>query len=754
MDRAVRLLQTANMSDAANRRRQLSRNRSAHSDPSDGNCTAASRMKLTRPVLAILVVVIFFGMIGAAAVYWQPDYWKSSLGLRSAANGRHGWIACRLQIYLQKAQGGIPELSWTDLWAMTRSRSGFNCSEGESIGAGLRFSSNASEDDRAAGGRIFRKRCAPCHGRDGTGGPVGPSLVRSEYVHGDSDLAIFQVLRHGIPGTAMPKAALPTRGILQVVAYIKMLQAHSSDDHKPEKPRLAIHVSDERLRTAGSRTDEWLTYSGSYNGWRHTPLAEITPANVARLRLRWVTQFNIADQNIEATPLVIDGTIFIVADAGHVLALDAKTGKEIWHYTRSVPPDLPLEYGLANRGLAVHGSTLFFGSIDGYLVALDADDGKVIWQRLVASPSGGYSITAAPLVINHSVVVGISGGEFRIRGFLAAYDVSTGRQQWKFDTIPGPGAVGHDTWKNDAWRTGGGGTWITGSYDPSTDLLYWGVGNPSPAFAGDARPGDNLFTASVIALHASTGKLAWYFQFTPHDEHDRDAAQTPVLANLPIGGILRKVICWPNRNGFYYVLDRVTGQFLAGIPFVKVDWAKGLTATGRPILSDAAMVSTAGRSARPGIAGGTNWQNPAFDPQRGSIFIPASESSSVFTKAPADQALDGAQNRVFIGSGWSQVGPVTHEVVALDAATGRLDWKYTANNGSSDLDHSGLLATAGGLVFGASEGVLFALNADTGRELWRASLGGTTKAAPISFTIDGRQMIAVSAGRALFVFGL
>ena len=223
---------------------------------------------------------------------------------------------------------------------------------------------------------------------------------------------------------------------------------------------------------------------------------------------------------------------------------------------------------------------IFFGSLDGYLVAINANDGKVIWQTSVASPSDGYSITGAPLVVNGSVVVGVAGGEFGIRGFLAAYDVSTGQQQWKFDTIPGPGEVGHETWENDAWRTGGGGTWVTGSYDPSTDLLYWGVGNPSPAFSGDVRPGDNLFTDSVIALHASTGKLAWYFQFTPHDEHDWDSAQTPVLADLPINGVVRKVICWPNRNGFYYVLDRVTGEFLAGVPFVEVDWAKGLTSGG------------------------------------------------------------------------------------------------------------------------------------------------------------------------------
>jgi alcohol dehydrogenase (cytochrome c) len=347
-------------------------------------------------------------------------------------------------------------------------------------------------------------------------------------------------------------------------------------------------------------------------------------------------------------------------------------------------------------------------------------------------------------------VIGVAGGDFGIHGFLAAYDVSTGQQQWKFETIPGPGEVGHETWENDAWRIGGGSTWNTGSYDPSTDLLYWGVGNPAPPFSGDVRPGDNLFTDSVIALHASTGKLAWYFQFTPHDEHDWDSAQTPVLADLPIDGVVRKVICWPNRNGFYYVLDRVTGEFLAGVPFVQVDWAKGLTSAGRPILADVAKVSTAGIRTRPGAGGGTTWQNPAFDPRRGSIFVPATESSSVFTKLPPNRVARG-QNGLFNGSGATQKEPSINQVLALDAATGRPKWNFTSPSG---IDYSGLLSMEGGLVFGASGGVCFAVDADTGREVWRVSLGGYTKSAPISFMVDGRQVIAVAAGHALFVFEL
>jgi alcohol dehydrogenase (cytochrome c) len=463
---------------------------------------------------------------------------------------------------------------------------------------------------------------------DGAGSPSAPSLTRSEYNHGDSDLAVYEVLKHGIPGTAMRSAELPTLSLLQLTAYLKSLQAVSSEDPKPEKPRLAIQVSDDRLRAAGSNPDEWLMYSGSYNGWRHTSLAEITPPHVSQTSMRWVKQFDISNSSIEATPLVIDGVIFMVPDVGHVVALEAKTGAVIWEYKQNVPRNLPIpDFGPVNRGLAALGSTLFLGKLDGYLVALNANNGKVVWQTLVASPADNFTINGAPLVVNHSVVVGVSGGEFGVRGFLAAYDVSTGQQQWRFNTIPGPGEAGHETWENDAWKWGGGGTWITGSYDPSTDLLYWGVGNPSPVFSGDGRPGDNLFTDSVIALHASTGSLAWHFQFTPHDEQDRDAAQTPVLADLAIKGEVRKAICWPNRNGFYYVLDRLTGDFLAGAPFVELNWAKGLTSTGRPILSEAVDASAEERLIKPGISGGTNWQNPAFDPIRKTIFIPANESS-------------------------------------------------------------------------------------------------------------------------------
>jgi alcohol dehydrogenase (cytochrome c) len=405
-----------------------------------------------------------------------------------------------------------------------------------------------------------------------------------------------------------------------------------------------------------------------------------------------------------------------------------------------------------NRGLAVLGQHLYLASLDGYLVALNANTGRMVWETKVADYSQGYSLTGAPLIINRSVFVGVAGGEYGIRGFLAAYDPETGRQQWRFNTIPGPGEPGHETWQNAAWRTGGGPAWVTGSYDPALDLLYWGVGNPGPDFSGDVRPGDNLFTNSVLALRASSGELAWHFQFTPHDEHDWDSTQTPILADVSIGGTAHKAICWANRNGFYYVLDRVTGKFLLGTPFVEQTWAKGLDAAGRPILSEGGPFSNSGRLTRPGVGGGTNWQNAALDQSRGSIFVPATEGASVFTKSLDVRRGEGG---FFGGSGGSFVEPPTPVVRALDVATGSRKWEHISPPLKDGVYYySGLLATAGGLVFGASGGFLFALASETGQELWRVFLGGDTRAAPISFVIDGRQVLAVSAGRSLFLFGL
>jgi alcohol dehydrogenase (cytochrome c) len=702
-------------------------------------------MKIWKIVLPFAISIVIF----VAVVYLAALYSRSGWTVERVREA----FSCRASAFLQKAQGDNQELSWTELAALMTPSHGFQCFPGRSLEAEVVYSGVANEGDLRIGAQIFHERCTACHGSDGSGGPHAPSLTRWNYNHGDSDLAIYRTLRDGVSGTAMPSFAdLSLRERLQVAAYLnRTLKKHASKDRTVEAPPLAIQVRSESLVAAGANPKEWLTYSGSYNGWRHSSLTEITPANVAQLRTRWIKQFDTNESKLEATPLVIGGVIFTVAPFSSVVALDARTGDLIWEYKRPLPPNLPLCCGRVNRGLAAHGNTIFYGSPDGYLVAINANDGTVIWQVLVASSSEGYSMTGAPLVINRSVVVGIAGGEYGIRGFLAAYDISTGEMQWKFETIPGPGEAGHETWENDAWRTGGGATWNTGSYDPSTDLLYWGVGNPGPVFSGDLRPGDNLFTNSVIALHASTGKLAWHFQFTPHDEHDWDSAQTPILADLVIDGQIRKVICWLNRNGFYYILDRLTGEFLLGTPFVELSWATGLTSAGRPILSDTAKVTPAGHLTKPGVDGGTNWQNPAFDQRRGSIFVPTTLGSSTYTNQRPD-TVRREPNGFYNGSSFTQTEPPIRLVRALAAATGQQKWEYKSSDAGRE--YSGLLSTEGGLVFGASAGAIFALDAESGREVWRLPLGGYTLSPPISFAVDGRQVIAVTAGRALFVFGL
>ncbi len=705
-------------------------------------------MKRTIWSAVAATIIAFIGIVGGSYYYFKVNSNKHISEMWPA-------ISWRAQIYLRKASGRVPELSWPELLKTTTHQGGFSLQSVIAVGQSVSGSlSNpyTSREDREAGSRIFEERCARCHGLDGRGA-LAPSLAQFGYKRGDSDLSIYRILTDGIPGTAMVSSDLSFVERWQVIGYLRTLQFHSNND---ELPPLNIEVSSEQIRSADDSPGEWLTYSGSLNGWRYSRLSEITPANVSQLHVRWIHQSSSSEPKFESTPLVVGDTIFATEPPATVLALDAKTGEVIWQYQRPITVDVPLCCGIQNRGLAILDNSLFFGSLDGYLIAINANTGKVNWQTRVASPSDGFSMTGAPLVVNHSVVVGVAGAEFGTRDFLAAYDVATGQQKWKFDTIPGPGEAGHETWQNEAWKSGGGSTWVTGSYDPSLDLLYWGVGNPSPDFNGDVRPGDNLFTNSVVALHASSGKLAWYFQFTPHDEHDWDSGQTPILADLLIDGLERKVICWPNRNGFYYVLDRITGQFLTGTPFAEVNWAQGLTSRGRPIPANVNTLNERGRITKPSVGGATNWQPAAFNPTLGLIFIHASEGASVFTKSASDRITRG-EHGYAVGSGGSIFGPVTTVVRALDAATGAKRWEYyslPAKGFEIGGNVGGMLATAGGLVFGATAGSLFALDAVTGKELWSVHLGGRTIAPPISFMLEGKQVIAVYVGRALFLLGL
>ncbi|HEX4137604.1 MAG TPA: PQQ-binding-like beta-propeller repeat protein [Bryobacteraceae bacterium] len=391
---------------------------------------------------------------------------------------------------------------------------------------------------------------------------------------------------------------------------------------------LPAQVSFDRILAAGKEPQNWLTYSGTLSSQRYSTLDQITQANVKDLELQWVFQAQSLEK-FEATALVVDGVMYTVQAPNDVIAIDALTGRVLWIYRYAPSRDARPCCGRVNRGLAILGDTLFMGTIDAHLLAIDAKTGKPLWNVKVANAAAGYAITHAPLVVKNKIIVGTAGGEYGIRGFIAAFDANTGKEDWRFYTIPGPGEPGHETWAGDSWKTGGGSIWMTGSYDPALNLTYWGVGNPGPDWNGDKRAGDNLYSDSVVALDPDTGKLKWYYQFSPHDEFDFDSVQVPVLADMNWKGSPRKVMMWANRNGVFYVIDRTTGQFLLGKPFVEVNWMNGFDEKGRPMRVPGKVPTPQGTLIKPGNQGGTNWYSPSYSPKTGLFYIPAWEYSSI-----------------------------------------------------------------------------------------------------------------------------
>jgi alcohol dehydrogenase (cytochrome c) len=526
---------------------------------------------------------------------------------------------------------------------------------------------------------------------------------------------------------------------------------------------LSAQVSFDRIVNAGKEPQNWLTYSGNMMSQRYSPLSQITPQNVKNLEQKWVFQARSLEK-FEATPLVVDGIMYTVQAPNDIVALDPVTGRVFWTYSYSPSSASRPCCGRVNRGVAVVGDRLFMGTIDAHLVAVDAKNGKPLWNATVAKPEAGYAITHAPLVIKDKVIVGVAGGEFGIRGFIAAYDVKTGKEDWRFNTIPGPGEPGHETWAGDSWKTGGASVWVTGSYDPGLNLTYWGIGNAGPDYNGDVRVGDNLYSSSVVALDADTGKIKWHYQFSPHDEFDYDAVQVPVLADIVWQGQMRKVMLWANRNGFFYVLDRATGKFLLGKPFVEVNWANGFDEVGRPIRVPGKVPTPEGTVIFPGNQGGTNWYSPSFSPRTGLFYIPSWVNySSVYIKADADyeegKRFVGTSPRSLIGGangGAAKINTRREDegygaVRAIDPMTGDRKWEYKM----SDVTDAGIMTTGSDLLFsGGREGYFFALDARNGQLLWKANLGGTVASGPMSYSVDGKQYIAVSAGSSLFVYGL
>ena len=542
-------------------------------------------------------------------------------------------------------------------------------------------------------------------------------------------------------------------------------------------------VAYERLLNAAKEPHNYLTYGGDYFSTRYSQLTQITPANVKTLNLAWAYQAPVSG-SWQPTPLVVDGVMYLTQRPNDVVALDAATGRVFWVY-RYTNESVIACCGSNNRGVAILGELLYMGTLDAHLVAIDVRSGRQVWKTKVGESKEGYSITVSPLALKDRIVVGVGGGEYGIRGYISAYHAQTGKELWKFYTIPGPGEPGHETWEAcppnpktycdpEAWKHGGASVWVTGSYDPELNLTYWGIGNAGPDYNADQRPGDNLYTASVVALDADTGKLRWHYQFTPHDHYDYDSVQVPVLADITWQGAPVKAMFWANRNGNFYVLDRANGKFLLGKPFVKVNWMSGFDASGRPTQTR----QPPGLPTYPGIQGGSNWYSPSYSSRTKLMYVSTWDGNAhIFGGTPvvyeSGRDFTGRRNQTFVPTPGDPTrnipgapglpnlrrGPINNWtsdagrgiVQAIDPLTGVAKWKFEM----FDVTDTGIFTTATDLlVTGGREGYLQALDARNGTLLWKTQLGAQMLNNPITYAVNGKQYIAAAAGLSLFVFAL
>jgi PQQ-dependent dehydrogenase (methanol/ethanol family) len=663
------------------------------------------------------------------------------------------------------------------------------------------FDGLAAGDVQAGAALFFGKAgCANCHTIRGRGGFPGPDLsnigrVRSFRQLRESLLDPDAQIADGYGGvTVTTKSGQTISGVArdQTNYAIQILDAHgevhrllkadlrevavSQRSLMPQdfKRRLSAAEIDDLLAflgrqslrdsatvvqsvtaplSAGARYDliregagaNWLTYAGDYSGHRHSPLTQISTANVRALVSAWVYHVDGAT-HLEATPLVYDGIMY-VTNSNEVHALDARTGRPIWKYR-----DELAKRSDVNRGVAILGDSVFFVTSDAHLVALNRKTGGGLWDREFADPKRGAFATLAPMAVKDRVIVGVSGGDTGVRGFLAAYSAATGEEIWRFWTVPAKGEAGAETWGELGPEWGGAATWLNGTYDPELNLLYWTTGNPWPDFYGGARRGDNLYSDSLLALDAGTGKLKWYFQFTPHDTHDWDAQAWPVLLDTTYEGRARKLLLHANRNGYFYVLDRETGEFLRATPFVeRLNWAKGIDPKGKPIANPGMEPSPNGTRVCPSVRGATNWMSPSYNPGTGLLYVPTLEQCDLYTSS----AKTPEPMKNFAGTGGESISkePGKFYVRALDPLTGEKRWDYLMT-GHGD-SWAGTVSTAAGLVFfGDDDSQLVALDASTGRHLWHYFLGQTITASPITFMADGKQYVTIAAATDVFTFAL
>jgi alcohol dehydrogenase (cytochrome c) len=656
-----------------------------------------------------------------------------------------------------KLSGQVPELATTDLvrWLMPGSPVYLALmAERPTVESGIQ---NVWEDDPAyarRGEETYKRVCAQCHGGNAQGGS-GPNLL--DFLSRSPDWKFFSTVKWGRPGTGMAAQSVEERQIWEVHAFlrtktrawVKEAAAHLAS----EIPKVDVPFS--KLVNAADHPEEWLMYSGDMLAQRHSKLNQINRGNVRDLKVAWATQLRPAVKPLSATPVVANGVMFLTEAPDGVVALDARDGRLLWRFTRPVDPSkLPVCCGAFNRGVAVLGSRVFVATLDSYLVALDAATGKKLWEVMVAPHKEGYTMTTAPLALDGKIVVGVAGGETGIRGFLAAYAADTGKEVWRFYTVPGPGEPGHETWQGDTWKTGGASTWSLGAYDPKLDILYWSTGNPWPPFDNNLRPGDNLYSNSIVALNPHTGKLLWHFQLTPADTHDWDATQQVILADITWKGEKVPAAIMASRNAFYYALDRRNGKFLYGKPFVKQTWAKGLDEKGRPIRNPEADPTPQGTMVYPWLHGGTNWWPPSYDPKRKLHFVPTVDAATIYFRlqeklVPGTMTMGGttvlATNR-----------PAVMEVKALDPDTGESKWATRLDEGDfvQYARVTGLLSTDGDIVFAGLMDRLSILDSDTGAVLWKFRPGALVNAGPAAYSINGVQYFAIIAGNVLYAFSL
>jgi alcohol dehydrogenase (cytochrome c) len=640
----------------------------------------------------------------------------------------------------------------------------------------LLSTSAAFAQSRDAGRRLYESTCSRCHGGDGNGGELGPGIVTRLAARDDAGLTAL--VRDGLPAAGMPGFPIPDPEMRELVAFLRTLRPPRSA--APERVTVEttdgrtlqglalnrtsvdlqllsddqrIHLlrkADTRYRPVTSQVD-WPTYNGQVGGNRYSTLDQIDKSNVARLAPRWV--YSLGDSSrLEVTPVVVNGVMYVTA-ANECHALDAGTGRRIWEYRRPRTKGVVGDAASGiNRGVAVAGDRVFMVTDHAHIIALDRFTGALLWDTEMADWRQNYGATSAPLAVGGLVVSGTSGGDEGVRGFVGAFDPATGKEQWRFWTVPKRGEPGSETWKGKDIDHPCASAWLTGTYDPDLDTLYWPTGNPCPDYDGSERIGDNLYSDSILALDARSGRLKWYFQYTPHDVWDWDAQQPPVLVDSDWQGQPRRLLLHANRNGFFYVLDRASGQLLLAKPFVKkLTWAREIGPDGRPVLNLDQEPTPEGTRVCPAVEGATNWFSTAFHPATGLYYVQALEKCTVYTKTPG--TWQAGKSHYGGSTKEAPDEPAQKVLRAIDVKTGAIAWELP--QAGSAHSWGGTLATSSGLVFfGEDGGALMAVDASTGTPLWHFQTSTLWKASPMTYMFDGKQHIAVAAGPSVISFAL